>query len=153
MEELQYLKELEQILAGHRAFGDSDYIVCRADRRYEDRLDELSAHLPVAGSVQDALAQACPGVARRVLGDTVVRYAINSALRQFAEAPRMSLSVEDCEEVVDQPSTGSRSAFVSNSPAIRRRLSRFSGKSRSIPGAYGSENAAPMCSRVSSAGS
>ena len=101
MEELQYLKELERILAGHRAFGDSDYIVCRADRRYEDRLDELSAHLPVAGSVQDALAQACPGVARRVLGDTVVRYAINSALRQFAEAPRMSLSVEDCEEVLD----------------------------------------------------
>lgn len=101
MEELQYLKELERILAGHRAFGDSGYIICQADRRYQDRLDELSPHLPVAGSVRDTLAQADPGAARRVLGDSVVRYAINSAIRQFAEAPRMSLPVEDCEEVLD----------------------------------------------------
>jgi hypothetical protein len=100
MEELQYFKEVERILVDHRAFGDADYIHSQGDLRYERRLDELSVHLPVAGAVRDALGEVDATVPHRVLGDTVVRYSINSALRQFAGVPRHSIPLDDCEEVL-----------------------------------------------------
>jgi hypothetical protein len=99
MEEIQYLGALEEILVEHRAFGDSDYIHEQVEICYQRRLDKLSADVPVAGAVQDALCQADACDRRRILGDPAVRFAVNSALRQGETAIRRGLPLDECEEV------------------------------------------------------
>jgi hypothetical protein len=51
MEEIQYLRALEEILVEHRAFGDSDYIHEQVEICYQRRVGKLSADVPVAGAV------------------------------------------------------------------------------------------------------
>src|SRR5580692_4570163 len=99
MEELEYLGQLEQILTEHRAFGDSAYIHRQADICYERRLDDLATTVPEAGAVRDALLMASTDQRRRVLGNTVVRFAVNSALRRRADAGRPGLPLDECREV------------------------------------------------------
>lgn len=99
MEEIQYLRALEEILVEHRAFGDSDYIHEQVESCYERRLGKLSADVPAAGAVQDALCQADACDRRRIFGDAVVRFAINSALWQGQTGIRRGLPLDECEEV------------------------------------------------------
>ncbi|MGD0297816.1 MAG: hypothetical protein ABSE86_11925 [Bryobacteraceae bacterium] len=116
MEELQYLRELEQILTEQPTFGDSAYIHLQASNCYEHRLSELSPNEPEANVVRDALQGASAAERNRVLGNPVVRFAVNSALRQIANTPRPGLPLEECREVfratvewlVASPSRGSR---------------------------------------------
>jgi hypothetical protein len=99
MEEIQYLRALEEILVEHRAFGDSDYIHEQVEICYQRRLGKLSARVPVAGAVQDALCQADACDRRRILGDAAVRFAVNSALRQCETGIQCGLPLDECEEV------------------------------------------------------
>src|ERR1700733_5540292 len=99
MEEIQYLGALEEILVEHRAFGDSDYRHEQGEICYQPRLGKLSADMPVAGALQDALCQADACDRRRILGDAAVRFAVNSALRQCETGVRCDLPPDECEEV------------------------------------------------------
>src|SRR5713101_7212305 len=99
MEEMQYLKMLEAILAQHKAFGDSDYIHNRLQVSYQRRLRKISARLPAAGAVLDALCRTGTYNRYRVIGDTVVRCAINDALRQIETETRRGLPLDECEQV------------------------------------------------------
>jgi hypothetical protein len=100
MEEIQYLRALEEILVEHRAFGDSDYIYEQVEICYQRRLGKLSVCVPVAGAVQDALCQADTYGRRRIFGDAVVRFAVNSALRQCETGIPSGLPLDECEEVL-----------------------------------------------------
>jgi hypothetical protein len=99
MDEIQYHRELEQIFVNDRAFGDSDYILRQVDICYDRRLSELSAYLPVAGTLRDALTQASAHERRCALGDPTMRFAINSALREMSGVAPPCLPREECEGV------------------------------------------------------
>jgi hypothetical protein len=99
MEEIQYLRALEEILVEHRAFGDSDYIHEQVESCYQRRIGKLSADVPAAGALLDALNQADACDRRRIIGDAVVRLAINSALWQGQTGIRRGLPPDECEEV------------------------------------------------------
>lgn len=99
MEEIQYLTNLEKILAQHRAFGDSAYIHQRLQVTYQRRLSKISAHLPTAAAVLDGLCRADTYDRYRVVGDTVVRCAIDDALRQIETEVRHGFTLAECEKI------------------------------------------------------
>jgi hypothetical protein len=100
MEETQYLEMLDTILAQHRAFGNADYIHEQLHHSYERRLAGLSKHLPVAVEVLDALCRTTTYNRYRVIGDTIVRCAIDNARWQLETGTRHGLPLSECEEVL-----------------------------------------------------
>src|SRR5260370_38989677 len=95
----QLLESIEDVLANHRAFGNSHYIHEQLHICFQRRLSKISAHLPVAGQLLDALSRADPYVRYRTIGDTVVRAAIQHALSQIETGDRYGLPLSECEEV------------------------------------------------------
>jgi hypothetical protein len=99
MEEMQYLNKLEAILGQHRAFGDTDYLNAQLHACYERRLAKISARLPAAGVLLDTLRRTDSYIRCRVIGDTVVRYAINDAFTQLETETEPCLTLEECDEI------------------------------------------------------
>ena len=93
------LKTLETILAQHQAFGNSDYINQRAQICYQRRLRKISAYLPGAGKLLDALNKAGSYSRYRIIGDTVVRCAIQHALKQLETGTQYGFPLNECAEV------------------------------------------------------
>lgn len=92
------LAQLESILAQH-PFGNSTYITEQLHICYERRLHKISCHLPVAGQLLHALRQADPSCRYRVIGDMVVRCAVQHALKQVETGTQYGLPLGECEEV------------------------------------------------------
>ena len=82
-EELKFLSEVERRLASDRPFGDYRYIDGQTWLHYESRLKMLAEHVPAAGQTLKAFAQASGPSRYRVMGDPVVRSAINTGLSYF----------------------------------------------------------------------
>jgi len=99
IEEIQSLEMIESILAQHRPFGNSDYIHEQLQVCYKRRLNKISAYLPVAGQLLDALYEANSYSRYRVIGDTVVRCAIQHAFTQLETGIQYGLPLDECEEV------------------------------------------------------
>jgi hypothetical protein len=76
------LDQFDALLARHRPFADSDYLLEQLHLRYQQRLATISERLPVAGALASALAGATDHRRFRTIGDPVVRHAIHEALRQ-----------------------------------------------------------------------
>lgn len=93
------LEAVETILARHQAFGDSDYVQAQLQLCYERRLGKISAYLPVAKQLLESLGRAGASCRYRVLGDTVVRCAIQHALKQLETGTQYGLPLDECEEV------------------------------------------------------
>ena len=72
-----------------RPFGNSAYIIEQLHVRYKRWLGTISAHLPVAGKLLDALCRADTYRQYRVIGDTVVRCAVHYALTTITTVPNM----------------------------------------------------------------
>jgi hypothetical protein len=89
---------LDALLAEH-PFGNSDYITEQLHVCYKRRLGKISAHLPVAGQLLDTLCRAETYSQYRVIGDTVVRCAVQHALKQVETGTQYGLPLERCEEV------------------------------------------------------
>src|SRR5438128_5025033 len=96
---LEMLETIETILAQHRAFGNSDYIHEQLQVSYKRRLNKISAYLPLAGQLLDALCRANSYSRYRVIGDTVVRCAIQHAHTQLETGTQYGLPLDECEEV------------------------------------------------------
>lgn len=91
---------LEAALARYRPFGDWQYIDERTWARYQRRLEMLAASLPAASALLAALAGAGAESRYHVLGDPVVRSAIDTTLAATALGapwPRM----DDVDAVFD----------------------------------------------------
>jgi hypothetical protein len=96
--EMPPVDAIDAELAQH-PFGDSIYITKRLHDSYELRLHKLAADMPVAGSLLDCLNRAGAGAWYREIGNTLVRCAVDHALRTLALNTRSGLSLEECEEV------------------------------------------------------
>jgi hypothetical protein len=99
METEPLLGAVEAELAGHQAFGDSDYIHRQLHACFERRLGKIAVHRPVAGQLQNALSQTDPYSRYRVIGDTVVRSAIQHALSQLETGSSYGLPLTECEDI------------------------------------------------------
>ena len=82
-----------------RPFGNSANIIEQLHVRYKRWLGTISAHLPVAGKLLDALCRADTYRQYRVIGDTVVRRAIQYALTTIKTGTQFGLPLEQCDEV------------------------------------------------------
>ena len=78
---------VDELLARHRPFGDSEYLHEHLHVRYKQRLGRLAATIPVAGELARALDDATDDVRYRVIGDPVVRNTIHQAQRHDAPQP------------------------------------------------------------------
>jgi hypothetical protein len=101
VDQLLPIDNIDATLAQH-PFGDSAYITDRMHVSYRRRLDKLSVHLPVAGQMLDALHRLEPYGQYRVLGDTVVRCAVQHAQVQVETGTAYGLPLKRCEEVITE---------------------------------------------------
>ena len=94
------LEEIDELLASH-TFGNSDYITEQMHLSIKRRLHKISAHLPVAGQLLDALNKAEPFRQYRLIGDTIVRCAVQHAYRQVETGAPYGLPLRQCVEVFE----------------------------------------------------
>jgi hypothetical protein len=90
----------DALLAGQRPFGESDYLHDQLQIRYNRRLARIAGLLPVAGELSRTLDRSSREARYRAVGDPVVRYAIQQALRRVVNGTSDGLSLADCEEVL-----------------------------------------------------
>jgi hypothetical protein len=99
VEDIQSLETYEAILAQYRPFGDSEYINGQLQVCYKRRLNKISDYLPVASELLCVLDQASAYNQYRVIGDTIVRCAIQHALAQLKTGMQYGLPLDQCEEI------------------------------------------------------
>jgi hypothetical protein len=97
-DQLLPIDKIDATLAQH-PFGDNAYITEQMHVSYRRRLEKLSVHLAVAGRLLEALHRLEPYGRYRVLGDTVVRSAVQHAQVQVETGTPYGLPLEMCEEV------------------------------------------------------
>lgn len=96
--ERQVLQVIEEALADHRVFGNSDYILDRFHANCVRRLGIIGSRLGSATTLAERLESAGLPERTRILGNTVVRGAIQHA-HVRATGEDYGLPIEDCEEV------------------------------------------------------
>jgi hypothetical protein len=89
----------EAVLAETRPFGDSIYIRDQFHIAYKRRLQKISVAIPAADALLTALEAADASSQYYVLGDTVVRCAIQQALRQVVTNTHYGLPRADLANV------------------------------------------------------
>ena len=90
------LGAVETALVRHRAFGDSDYIRGQLAVAYRRRLHKLGSTLPEAARLA-RLLDAAPAVRQRqLLGDTVLRCAVQHAMRHLHLGDDYGLPLPQC---------------------------------------------------------
>jgi hypothetical protein len=89
---------LDGLLAQH-PFGNSAYIHQQLHTCYKRRLGKVSVHIPAAGQLLDALGRVDAYAQYRTIGDTVVRCAVQHALKQIETGTPYGLPLQQCEEV------------------------------------------------------
>jgi hypothetical protein len=98
MEDPLSLADLEVILSTHRGFADSTYIHQQLQLSYQLQLGRISAHLPAAGHLLEAVREADDHSRYRLLGDTSVRCAIQHALTAVETGRQEGIPLDECEE-------------------------------------------------------
>jgi hypothetical protein len=93
------LDTFDALLAEHKPFGDSGYLREQLEVRYIQRLEKLASPIPIAGELVRALGDTPAHARYRILGDPVVRHAIQQALRQVVRGTQDGMPLADCEEV------------------------------------------------------
>jgi hypothetical protein len=88
------------ILSQSRPFGASSYIHEQMRRAFRRRIEEVSTTIAVARQLTDAVNHADARAEYQVLGDPIVRCAVQQALWQMLTGTGMALSLEQCEDVL-----------------------------------------------------
>jgi hypothetical protein len=89
---------LDALLA-QSPFGSSDYLTEQMHVAFKRRLGKIAVHMPPAAQLADALDRADSHAQYRVLGDMVVRCAIQHALKQLETGDHWGLPLDMCEEI------------------------------------------------------
>ena len=95
---LDQIGGLDSFLAEH-PFGNNDYITEQMHICFKRRLGKISTQLPIAGQLVEALNRVGAYGQYRVLGDMVVRCAVQHALRQIETGVPYGLPLELCEDI------------------------------------------------------
>ena len=90
------LGAVETALVTHRAFGDSGYIRDQLAVAYRRRLHKVGASVPAARQLAQQLDGAAPARQRQLLGDTVLRCAVQHAMRQLHLGDDYGLPLPQC---------------------------------------------------------
>jgi predicted O-methyltransferase YrrM len=90
---------IEEALVSHRAFGDSEYILAEFQTSCKRRLEAISAGLPSAGRLLEALGRASEESVRCVTGTTVIRSAIQHAHTQVETGEDYGIPLADCDGI------------------------------------------------------
>ena len=98
---LELLGAIEEALARQKPFGDSDYIREQLELTLKRRLDRISAHLPIAGQLLEAFASADDYTRYRIVGNTVIRCAVQQTHTQVETNEKYGLPIQECEEVFE----------------------------------------------------
>lgn len=99
MDEIQPLDIFDAVLAENRPFGNTGYIHEQMHHCYKRRLDKISRHFQAAGRLLDALSRVDSQTEYRVMGDTVVRCAVQHALKQLETKTEYGFPLHECEQV------------------------------------------------------
>jgi hypothetical protein len=92
---------LDGILANH-PFGNSNYIIQQLLICYKRRLGKISACLPAAGELLQNLNKLDAVSQRQVIADTVVRCAVQHAMRQIETGEKYGLPLERCQQIFEE---------------------------------------------------
>ena len=92
---------LDALLAEH-AFGDSEYITREMHLSCSRRLTKIATRLAVADRLHDEISRTDPYTKYRMLGDTVVRCAIQHSHKQIEEDLEYGLPLTQCQEVFEE---------------------------------------------------
>lgn len=101
VETLQTLRVVEEALVEHRAWGDSSYIRAQLEASFCRRLDAIAVGLPVAGQLLAALQDADVSTRDRIVGNTVIRCAVQHAHLRVASDAEYGLSLGECEAIFE----------------------------------------------------
>lgn len=93
------INAFDQATATVVPFADASYLFKRTLERYVQRLRMLTGHIGVAGKLADALLEGTEPEMQRVIGDPVVRAAINEGLAQVRFG-RSTFSEAETEEIL-----------------------------------------------------
>jgi predicted O-methyltransferase YrrM len=98
----ELLGAIEHALVKHQAFGDSAYILDQLEVSFRRRLNLISARLPVAGDLLEAFERADGYTRYRIVGNTVIRCALQHAHTQLETDTEHGLPVADCAKVFEE---------------------------------------------------
>lgn len=91
---------LDAILAGN-AFGNDEYLTEQMHICFRRRLGRIAAKLSAAGGLLDVLDRADSAARYRVLGDMIVRCAVQHASTQLESGQEYGLPLRSCERIFD----------------------------------------------------
>ncbi|CAD6556838.1 tRNA 5-hydroxyuridine methyltransferase [Paraburkholderia kirstenboschensis] len=97
----ELLQAVEEALVRHRAFGESAYILEQLQVAYKRRLDRVATQLPIARQLLDAFGHAGQETRYRIVGNTVVRCAVQHAHLHLETDTSYGLSLLECERVFE----------------------------------------------------
>src|SRR5258708_15080259 len=98
----ELLGAIEQALVEHRPFGDSAYVLNQLEVTFKRSLGRIAAYLPVAGRLLGALEHADSYTRYRVVGNTVIRCAVQHAHTRLDSGTPYGLSIPECEKVFEE---------------------------------------------------
>ncbi|MFI1971044.1 hypothetical protein [Streptomyces cinnamoneus] len=139
---------MDAVLARGRPFGDSGYLREQTQAAFTFRLEKMAAFLPVARPLLTALERAGEPARYRVLGDPLVRYALQQLLTRFVTGRRAALAFEVCEAVLAE--TAHRLTAGATSGPLRDGSpeARHVGDASRTPWIWGEGPRDDMCARA-----
>lgn len=93
---------IEEALARHPAFGDSDYILRQLQSVFAKRLERVAKSIGPAAELVPAFAAADDDTRYRIAGNTVIRCAVEHAYNQLETGKPIGLSLPECEAVLER---------------------------------------------------
>jgi len=93
--------QIENILLDS-PFGSSDYITEQMHAAFKRRLRKIASHLPPAGQLLDRINRLSDFEQYRVLGDTVVRCAVQHALSRIETGAEVGLTLDQCAQIFSE---------------------------------------------------
>lgn len=101
VETLQTLRVVEEALVEHQAWGDSPYIREQLEASFRRRLEAIAPRMPAAGQLLAALQDVDVSTRNRIVGNTVIRCAVQHAHLRVSSDADYGLSVSECEAVFE----------------------------------------------------
>ncbi len=98
----EILGVIEEALAKHQAFGDSDYVVAQLEVAFVRRLERIAKALPVAVEFLTAFGAAEPYTRYRLAGNTVLRCAVQHAHIFLESDKEVGLTLAESEAVIQR---------------------------------------------------
>ena len=101
VETLQTLRVVEEALVGHQAWGDSPYIREQLEASFRRRLEAIAPRMPAACQLLAALQDVDVSTRNRIVGNTVIRCAVQHAHLRISSDADYGLYVSECEAVFE----------------------------------------------------